>query len=127
MDFMSDVLSSGTLLRILNIVADFSWECPANEVDTSLPGTRVVKVLEHLKETRGLPKAIVVDTGPLTGKQGTRRMGLLQQRAATLHRTGQANLWEHHTKLMRLQRRAVQVPHRSFSRKELSNVRSASA
>ena len=64
MDFMSDVLSSGTLLRILNIVADFSWECPGNEVDTSLPGTRVVKVLEHLKETRGLPKAIVVDTGP---------------------------------------------------------------
>ena len=49
MDFMSDVLSVGTRFRTLNIVDDFSRECPANEVDTSLPGTRVVRVLEHLK------------------------------------------------------------------------------
>ena len=61
---MSDVLSSGTMFRILKIVADFSRECPANQVDASLPGTRVVRVLEHLMETRGLPKAFVVDTGP---------------------------------------------------------------
>ncbi|MBG04393.1 MAG: hypothetical protein CMM59_09995 [Rhodospirillaceae bacterium] len=65
MDFISDVPSSGILFRILNIVADFSRGCPANEVDTSLPGTRVVRVMEHLMETRGLPKAIVVDTGPV--------------------------------------------------------------
>ena len=65
MDFISDVLSSGTLFRILNIVADISRGCPANEVDTSLPGTRVVRVMEHLMETRRLPKAIVVDTGPI--------------------------------------------------------------
>ena len=116
MDFISDVLSSGTLFRILNIVADFSRECPANEVDTSLLGTRVVRVMEHLMETRGLPKAIVVDTGPELSKQGTRRMGLPQHRAATLHRTGQANLRKHRTKSMRLQRRAGQAPHRSFSR-----------
>ena len=65
MDFMSDVLSSGTLFLILNIVADFSRGCPANEVDTLLPSKRVVRVMEHLMETRGLPKAIVVDTGPV--------------------------------------------------------------
>ena len=64
MDFMSDVLSVGTRFRTLNIVDGFSRECPANEADKSLPGTRVVRVLEHLKETRGLPKAIVVDNGP---------------------------------------------------------------
>ena len=64
MDFMSDVLSSDTLFRILNIFADFSRECPANEVDTSLLDTRVVRVLKHLKKTRGLLKAIVNDTGP---------------------------------------------------------------
>ena len=66
MDFMSDVLSVGTRFRTLNIVDDFSWswECPAIEVDTSLPGTRVVRVLERLKETRGLPKAIVDDNVP---------------------------------------------------------------
>ena len=37
---------------------------PAIEVDTSLPGARVVRVLERLAETRGLPKAIVCDNGP---------------------------------------------------------------
>ena len=62
-----------------------------------------------------------------TDQQGTRRMGLPQQRAATLHRTGQANLWKHRTKSMRLQRRAGQIWHRSFPRNELPNVRSASA
>ena len=55
-----------------------------------------------------------------TSKQGTRRMGLPQQRAATLHRTGQANLWKHRTKSMRLQRRAGQMRHRSFPRNELT-------
>lgn len=39
-------------------------ESPAIEVDTSLAGMRVVRVLDRLKETRGLPKAIVVDNGP---------------------------------------------------------------
>ena len=37
---------------------------PAIEVDTSLPGERVVRVLERLADTRGLPKAIVCDNGP---------------------------------------------------------------
>ena len=125
MDFMSDVLSSGTLFRILNIVADFSRECPAIEVDTSLPGTQVsqgfgashggVRVVQgHRRQQR-----------TRTDKQGTRRMGLL--RAATLHRTGQVNLRKYRTKSMRLQRRAGHPPHRSFSRYELPNVRSVSA
>ncbi|MDB4874432.1 MAG: ISDet2, transposase orfB, partial [Gemmatimonadetes bacterium] len=34
------------------------------EVDTSLPGERVVRVLERLATTRGLPRAIVCDNGP---------------------------------------------------------------
>lgn len=62
-----------------------------------------------------------------TSKQGTRRMGLLQQRATTLHRTGQANLWKHRTKSTRLQHRAGQIRHRSFLGNELPNVRLASA
>ena len=64
MDFMYDVLSSGRRLRTINIVDNYSRECPAIEVDTSLPGTQVVRVLERLKETCGLPKAIVNDNGP---------------------------------------------------------------
>ena len=34
------------------------------EVDLSLPGTRVLRVLEQLAEERGLPSAIRVDHGP---------------------------------------------------------------
>ena len=34
------------------------------EADTSLPGVRVVRVLDRLAETRGLPLEIVLDNGP---------------------------------------------------------------
>ena len=64
MDFVSDVLSNGRRIRTLNIVDDFSRECPAIEVDTSLTGMRVVRVLERLSQIRKLPRAIVVDNGP---------------------------------------------------------------
>ena len=69
MDFQHDLLATGQRFRTLNVVDDFSRECPAIEVDTSLPGTRVVRVLDRLAETRGLPGAIVLDNGPeMTGK-----------------------------------------------------------
>jgi putative transposase len=45
-------------------VDDYSRECPAIDVDTSLGGARVVGVLERLAETRGLPEEITVDNGP---------------------------------------------------------------
>jgi putative transposase len=64
MDFVSDALSDGRRFRALTIVDDFTRESPAIEVDTSLPGDRVVRVLESLATTRGLPKAIVCDNGP---------------------------------------------------------------
>ena len=35
----------------------------AIEVDTSLPAERVIRVLDQLKERRGLPKQIRVDNG----------------------------------------------------------------
>lgn len=64
MDFVSDALSDGRRFRVLTIVDDFTRESPAIEVDTSLPGERVIRVLESLATTRGLPKAIVCDNGP---------------------------------------------------------------
>jgi putative transposase len=64
MDFTRDTLANGRAFRTLNIVDDYTRECPAIEVDHSLPGMRVVRVLERLAETRGLPEAIVVDNGP---------------------------------------------------------------
>jgi putative transposase len=64
MDFVTDSIVAGRHFRALAIVDDYSRECPAIEVDTSLGGTRVVGVLERLSETRGLPEAITMDNGP---------------------------------------------------------------
>ncbi len=64
MDFVSDGFVDGRRLCCLNIVDDFTKECLAIEVDTSLPGRRVVSVLERLAEMRGLPISITVDNGP---------------------------------------------------------------
>jgi putative transposase len=63
MDFMADRLANGRQIRLLTLVDNFSRESPAIEVDFSLNGKRVVEVLEHLKWTFGLPKAIKVDNG----------------------------------------------------------------
>ncbi len=64
MDFVTDSTVTGRRFRILAIVDDYSRECPAVEVDTSLGGTRVVAVLDRLAETQGLPEAITMDNGP---------------------------------------------------------------
>jgi putative transposase len=63
-DFMTDALSSGRRFRTLNIVDDYTRECLAIEVDTSLGGVRVVRVLEEVKQRRGLPRQIRSDNGP---------------------------------------------------------------
>lgn len=64
MDFVHDQLSDGRKLRALTIVDDYSRECPAIEVDTSINGLRIVRVLERLAFIRGLPEVITVDNGP---------------------------------------------------------------
>jgi putative transposase len=48
MDFVSDGLANGRKLRCLKIVDDYTKECLAIEVDTSLPGRRVAAVMERL-------------------------------------------------------------------------------
>jgi putative transposase len=64
MDFVSDCVSTGKVIRMLTIVDDCTRECPAIEVDTSLGGLRVRRVLDRIASERGLPEAIVVDNGP---------------------------------------------------------------
>ena len=69
MDFVTDSIVTGRRFRALAIVDDYSRECPVIEVDTSLGGARVVRVLERLAETRGLPNVITTDNGPeFTGR-----------------------------------------------------------
>jgi putative transposase len=64
MDFMTDSLHNGQRFRVLTIVDTMSRESPAIEVDRSLPGTRVVAILERLACTYGLPRVLYVDNGP---------------------------------------------------------------
>jgi putative transposase len=64
MDFMVNTLADGRGFRTLNIVDDFTRECVVIEVDRSLPGARVIRVLERLAETIGLPRVLVSDNGP---------------------------------------------------------------
>jgi len=63
-DFMCDSLWDGRRFRLLNIVDDYNREVLKIEVDTSLPTQRVIRVLEQIELTRGLPQMIRVDNGP---------------------------------------------------------------
>lgn len=64
MDFVHDGLGSSHTFRCLTLVDDFTRECPHIEVARSIPGDRVVRVLDYLAWSRGLPEEIVVDNGP---------------------------------------------------------------
>jgi len=64
MDFMEDRLYVGRRFRTLNILDEGVREAVHIEIDTSLPGERVVRVMEQLKERRELPAAIRCDNGP---------------------------------------------------------------
>jgi putative transposase len=62
-DFMSDSLWNGRKIRLLNVIDDYNREILWIETDTSLPTHRVIRILEALKDSRGLPKMIRVDNG----------------------------------------------------------------
>jgi putative transposase len=69
MDFMRDTLATGRCFRTLSVLDTVTRECPEIEVDTSLPGQRVVWVLDRLVARHGAPKRITVDNGPeFTGR-----------------------------------------------------------
>jgi putative transposase len=63
LDFVSDTLSDGRRFRILCIVDDYSRECLATVVDTSLGGVRVVRELDRLAIDRATPETVVSDNG----------------------------------------------------------------
>jgi putative transposase len=64
MDFVQDKLWNGRRFRCLNIVDMFTRQCLAIEVDTSIGGMRVKRVLERLVQDHGKPETITVDNGP---------------------------------------------------------------
>jgi putative transposase len=64
LDFLQDTPASGRKLRVLSVIDVFTREALALEVDTSLPGSRVVRVLERLCAQREQPAQLVLDNGP---------------------------------------------------------------
>ena len=64
LDFVADRLADGRRFRALTIVDNVSRVSPAIEADFSLPGTRVVAVLDRVAQLWGIPKRIAVDNGP---------------------------------------------------------------
>jgi putative transposase len=64
LDFTEDCLANGRKFRTANLKDDCTRECPAILVDRSLPGQRVVAMLEDAAGARGYPDMLVVDNGP---------------------------------------------------------------
>jgi putative transposase len=61
MDYTHDEVANGRKFRTLNLMDGYTRRALAIEVDTSLPGLRVVRVLERLREVHGASAAIQVD------------------------------------------------------------------
>ena len=65
LDFVSDWLALGRKVRMLTVVDAYTRESLAIEVDTSLPGARVARVLDRVIAERGAaPVEIRLDNGP---------------------------------------------------------------
>jgi putative transposase len=64
LDFQFDVTVDGRTLKLLNIVDEFTRECPAIVVDRSIDADRVVATLDRLALTHGAPAFVRFDHGP---------------------------------------------------------------
>jgi putative transposase len=83
LDFLQDALASGRPIRLLSVIDVFTREALALEVDTSLPGRRVVRVLERLLAERDRPVQLVLDNGPELISRALEEWA--RQHAVTLH------------------------------------------
>ena len=63
LDFVADQLVDGRRFRVLVVVDDFTRECLALVVDSSLSGIRVARELDTLIGARGKQLTIVSDNG----------------------------------------------------------------
>ncbi len=63
-DFVHDTLYSGRRFRTFNVIDEGVREVLGIEVDTSLTGDRITRVMNQLKDMYGVPEAIRCDNGP---------------------------------------------------------------
>jgi putative transposase len=64
MDFVSDAITSSRKIKALTVVDEFTRKCHRIEVDTSINGVRVCRVLDEIGAKEGLPEIIITDNGP---------------------------------------------------------------
>jgi putative transposase len=63
-DFVHDACLNGAKLKLLPVVDEFTRECLAIEVATTLPAVRVIGVLDRLFAAHGAPAYLRSDNGP---------------------------------------------------------------
>lgn len=61
MDFVHDRLANGRRFKCLTMTDPYSKEVPVIEVDVSIGGARVCRILDRLFTTRSLPDALIMD------------------------------------------------------------------
>src|SRR5574343_613547 len=64
LDFMRDTLYDGRPFRTLNVIDEGNREALRIECGTSIPSSRLVRVMNQLIEVYGQPQAIRMDNGP---------------------------------------------------------------
>jgi hypothetical protein len=64
MDFQFDTTAEGRTLKLLNVVDEYTRECPAIVVGRSIDADSVVATLERLALQRGAPAFVRFDNGP---------------------------------------------------------------
>lgn len=64
LDFVHDRLVAGRRFKCLTMTDPCSKEVPVIEVDVSIGGARVCRILDRLFLTRPLPETLILDNGP---------------------------------------------------------------
>jgi len=64
LDFQFDTTEDNRTLKLLNVIDEFTRECPAIVVERSIDADRVVATLDRLVVERGAPAFVRFDNGP---------------------------------------------------------------
>jgi transposase InsO family protein len=112
LDFVHDRLRDGRGFRALAVIDEWSRESLAIEIDVSLTGERVKRVLERLSSGRGLPATIQSEERSGVYRPGARSVGLRERGEAAVQRAGQANPERLHRELQPPAARGMPQPAR---------------
>ena len=64
LDFQFDQTSDARMLKLLNVIDEYTRECLAIDVERSIDTDGVVRCLDRIAAERGAPKYLRFDNGP---------------------------------------------------------------